>query len=162
MTEDKENFLSGKSDFIGWYIKLKAQLEDRGYLTENGTITASTNETNFKKKTYYFIINSLSNSVAGRLSCAQTGSATMKFLQEKYGGGNAFETKNKYVEFKMQHHTDASKYLDILHGLKVTAKQSGAKIYPRYEFKKLVNDVNPNFYLDYVRNVRMKFNEKLE
>jgi hypothetical protein len=86
----------------------------------------------------------------------------MKFLQEKYGGGNAFEAKNKYEEFKMQHHTDASKYLDILHGLKVTAKQSGAKIYPRDEFKKLVNDVNPNFYLDYVRNVRMKYNEKLE
>ena len=81
MTEDKENLLNGKSDFIGWYIKLKAQLEEKGYLTENGTITASTNEANFERKTYNFIINRLSNSVAGRLSCAQTGSAT-KFCRK--------------------------------------------------------------------------------
>ena len=81
--------LSGKSDFIGWYIKLKAQLEEKGYLTENVAITASTNEINFERKTYNFIINRLSNSVAGKLSCAQTGSATIKFLKEKYGGGKS-------------------------------------------------------------------------
>jgi len=50
----KENLLTGKSDFVGWFIKLQAQLEAKGYMDENGKI--NTNSTspvmNYERKTY--------------------------------------------------------------------------------------------------------------
>ena len=163
----KENLLYGKSEFIGWYIKINALLEDKGYLDDDGKIKASlTSEPptiNYEKKCYNFIVSRLSNSIAGKLSCPQTGSGILKFLQENYGEGNAYELKTKYNEFKMMsHHNDALKYLEIINGFKTKAMQAGAKIYPRDEFKKLVDDVNPQFYLEYIRNTRLKYQKELE
>ena len=158
MTEiSKENLLTGTSDFVGWYIKLQAQLEDKEYMNE-GKI-----KTEYERKTFNFIVTRLSNSIAGKVSCSQTGTALVKFLKDNYSTGNAFELKSKYEEFKMMnHHTDAMKYLEIVHGLKAKAIHAGAKIHPRDEYKKLVNDVNPQFYLNYVREVRLKYKAQLE
>jgi hypothetical protein len=62
----------------------------------------------------------------------------------------------------MANHNDAIKYIDTINGLKTKAIQANAKINPRDEFKKLVNDVNPVFYLEYIRTVRLKYQSKLE
>jgi hypothetical protein len=163
MTDNSsENCLTGKSDFVGWLIKVQAQLEEKGYMDEKFCIK-STDTVNYERKAYNFIVNRLSNSIAGKMACEQSGSALLRFLKEHYSTGNAFELKTKYEDFKMMtHHNDAIKYIDTINSLKTKAIQANAKIYPRDEFKKLVNDVNPVFYLDYIRTVRLNYQSKLE
>ena len=38
----KEDFLQGQNDYVGWLNKLKAKLEEKGYMNEDGTITPNT------------------------------------------------------------------------------------------------------------------------
>lgn len=59
------------------------------------------------------IVNRLSNSIAGKMACEQSGSELLKFLKEHYSTGNAFELKTKYENFKiMSQHYDSIKYID--------------------------------------------------
>ena len=100
----------------------------------------STVANNYERKAYNFIVNRLSNSIAGKMACEQSGTAVLKFLKDHYSTGNAFELKTNYENFKMMaHHNDAIKYIDTINGLKPKAIQANAKINPRDEFKKLVN-----------------------
>ena len=171
-TEDNQargDVLIGKSNYVGWYNKISAVLEEKGIMNDDGEINPDVPASDarpaikYDKMAYTYIILRVHDKIAQKVSCDKSGSALLKFLKDNYAGGNIYELRNKFDDFKMNDgHTDAIKYLELLDALKANAKQAGVKIHPRDEFRKLVDHVNPEFYRDYIRKMRIDYALQLD
>ena len=155
MSEESKNLLTGENDYNGWLKKTICQLEDKNFMNEEEIIFDE-----HERKAYNFIMSRISMKIAETIHCDKNATDLLQFLQSTYGGGNKYELKNKFKDFRMvTYQTDASVYLAEIDKLKSKALSAGAKISTTEEFSKLTDDVDPGFYLDYVRQIRIKYDE---
>lgn len=162
-TEEKRNILTKDTDFSGWYRYMLVVLVEEKLADKEGKIIKRVNASGVEEdqewESYSRIIKHMHSSViSGIPPHIDSGSELLEHLKEQRLGGNKYELKKKYRNFRMlEHQRDAIRYINDLSALEFKIKCAGGKVTAEEKYAKLTSDLNVHLYSTFIIRIREEY-----
>ena len=162
-TEEKRNILTKDTDFSGWYRYMLVVLVEDKLADKEGKIIKKVNANGVEEdqewESYSRIIRHMHSSViSGIPPHIDSGSELLEHLKEQRLGGNKYELKKKYRNFRMlEHQRDAARYVNELSALEFKIKCAGGRVTAEEKYAKLTSDLNAHLYSTFIIRIREEY-----
>ena len=150
--EGKRNLqlLKGETNYLGWKKIMKAHLKKKKYVIENVFVEDK------QEEAIDLILTNLSLNIAGDIPDDQGPQVMWDWLESRYGDDNRWDLEREFKELKMTS-IEPKAFLARVDNYISRIKAAGGTVLDNTIFTVILNGINQEFYLNYIRDMREKY-----